>query len=367
MAVTATVDNSILFVDDEKRVLTSMRAMFRRDYNVLLANSGTEALEILRNQPVDVVVSDQRMPGMTGVEVLKQVKTLAPKAMRILLTGYADLNAIEASINDAEVFRYLMKPCPSDELKEAIALAATVAKGSPVGSMAAAETSALVPPPAPAADIPSAEEIELFDVGVAPAPANRGARVVDFVASAKGAHSHPPARVADAAVELLALSTDRNMVDALADAMHGVRRVHHAETIEEAVALLEIQPIGVLVTDTAVSEKDVAGLTASLKQYVPELVTIIASERSDAQMLIRMINYGQIFRFLLKPIQVGQTRLWIDSAVNKHLELARNPDLVERHRVRLAESPGSLQSLFSGLRDKVRRLRGRLLPTGWMD
>ena len=118
---------TLLFVDDERRVLTSMRAMFRRDYEVLLANSGQEAIDLLRDHSVDVIVSDQRMPGMTGVEVLKAVKRLAPNAMRILLTGYADLQAIEASINEGEVFRYLTKPCPSEQLKEAIGLAAEVA------------------------------------------------------------------------------------------------------------------------------------------------------------------------------------------------------------------------------------------------
>src|SRR5512139_284956 len=118
---------TVLFVDDERRVLTSMRAMFRRDYEVLLANSGQEAIDLLRDHTVDVIVSDQRMPGMTGVEVLKAVKRLAPNAMRILLTGYADLKAIEASINEGEVFRYLTKPCPSEELKEAIGLAADIA------------------------------------------------------------------------------------------------------------------------------------------------------------------------------------------------------------------------------------------------
>src|SRR5262245_50479523 len=100
---------TLLFIDDEPRVLTSMRAMFRREYEVLLVNSGPEALALMQKHKVDVIVSDQRMPGMTGVEVLKQVKKLAPNAMRILLTGYADLQAIEASINEGEVFRYLTK------------------------------------------------------------------------------------------------------------------------------------------------------------------------------------------------------------------------------------------------------------------
>ena len=85
MEAAALKRGTVLFVDDERRVLTSMRAMFRRDYEVLLANSGQEAIDLLRDHSVDVIVSDQRMPGMTGVEVLKAVKTLAPNAMRILL------------------------------------------------------------------------------------------------------------------------------------------------------------------------------------------------------------------------------------------------------------------------------------------
>ena len=71
-----------------------------------------------RRIAIDVIVSDQRMPSMTGVDVLREVKRRAPRAMRILLTGYADLTAIEASINEGEVFRYLTKPCPADVLRE---------------------------------------------------------------------------------------------------------------------------------------------------------------------------------------------------------------------------------------------------------
>ena len=100
---TETEKPSILFIDDEPRVLKSMRAMFRREYQVYLANSGQEALEVAAANPIDVVVSDQRMPNMTGVEVLTEIKARHPKVIRILLTGYADLEAIEASLNEAEV------------------------------------------------------------------------------------------------------------------------------------------------------------------------------------------------------------------------------------------------------------------------
>jgi DNA-binding NtrC family response regulator len=337
MEAVAAKENSILFVDDERRVLTSMRAMFRRDYNVLLANSGEEALEILKANSVDVVVSDQRMPGMTGVDVLKAVKDLAPNTMRILLTGYADLKAIEESINDAEVFRYLMKPCPSIELREAVALAANVANGV----FDAAE-----PPPAPAE-------------GDAPA----GVADVEFTGSGPLPEAAAPAQAIDPAiVELVVLSQDQTLMDALEQAIGERRVIHHARTVPEAIEVLEKRPVGVLVTDTAVNEKEVASLTAELKAYVPELVTVVASERSDAQQLITMINYGQIFRFLLKPLQVGQCRLWLESAVNKHVQLAKNPSLVRRHQVvrnTEAQDETTDKGLFGGMRDRIQRMRGR--------
>jgi len=151
----AKVKPALLFVDDERRVLTSMRAMFRRDYDVSLANSGDEAIEVLQGRnDIQVVVSDQRMPGMTGVELLSHVKETYPSSMRILLTGYADLEAVEASINESEVFRYLMKPCPTGELKDAIRLAVQAAR---VSELAGVDELAAVPDD-------ELEQIELVDV-----------------------------------------------------------------------------------------------------------------------------------------------------------------------------------------------------------
>ena len=151
----AKVKPALLFVDDERRVLTSMRAMFRRDYDVMLADSGQEALEILQTRDdIHVVVSDQRMPEMTGVELLSTIKEDYPSCMRILLTGYADLGAVEASINESEVFRYLMKPCPTEELKDAIRLAVQAAR---VSELAGVDELAAVPDS-------ELEKIELVDV-----------------------------------------------------------------------------------------------------------------------------------------------------------------------------------------------------------
>ena len=121
----------LLFVDDEQRVLNSMRIMFRRQFDLFLASHGAEALDIVSDKDIDVIVADHRMPKMTGVEVLSKVRALSPRTVRILLTGYADLDAVEGSINESEVFRFLTKPCAPKQLRETIELAAKLARETP--------------------------------------------------------------------------------------------------------------------------------------------------------------------------------------------------------------------------------------------
>ena len=115
---------TVLFVDDEPRITSALRAIFRKEYNVLIANSGAEALPILANQSVDVIVSDQRMPEMLGNELLAIVSQKYPQTMRILLTGFMDKQAIVNSINDGEVYRFINKPWNNEQMREVIAEAA---------------------------------------------------------------------------------------------------------------------------------------------------------------------------------------------------------------------------------------------------
>ncbi len=114
--------HKILFVDDEENILRTLRRVFRKDdYEILTATSGMEGLEILReHNDVAVVVSDQRMPHMNGAEFLKQVKQMLPDAIRMILTGYADIKATMAAINDGEVYRYITKPWKEDEFRQII-------------------------------------------------------------------------------------------------------------------------------------------------------------------------------------------------------------------------------------------------------
>ncbi len=109
---------TLLVVDDEPEVLRSVHDFFRLDYRVITRERGDEAVSFLEtNEEVHVVMSDQRMPGMSGVEVLGHAPRLRPEATRLLFTAYADLKAVVDAINEGEVFRYITKPWDPDELQ----------------------------------------------------------------------------------------------------------------------------------------------------------------------------------------------------------------------------------------------------------
>ena len=107
---------TILYVDDEENNLFSFKATFRIKYQVLVAISGEEALNILGTKKVHIIITDQRMPEMTGVEFLEKVLEKFPDPMRILLTGYADMNAVVDAVNKGKIFHYLAKPWNEEEL-----------------------------------------------------------------------------------------------------------------------------------------------------------------------------------------------------------------------------------------------------------
>ncbi|MFK5926372.1 MAG: response regulator [Desulfuromusa sp.] len=117
----------ILLVDDEVNITKALRRLLMDVdlYDIHIASSGQEGLDILADEPdIGVIISDQRMPEMTGVEFLQQARVLVPDAVRILLTGYADIEASIAAINEGAVFRYLTKPWEDEPLLQAIAEAA---------------------------------------------------------------------------------------------------------------------------------------------------------------------------------------------------------------------------------------------------
>jgi len=300
----------VLFVDDEPRVLSSMRMLFRGAYEMHFAEGAEKAIELLKAQPVDVIVSDQRMPGMTGVELLRVAREINPHAMRILLTGYSDLNAIIGSVNEGEIFRFVNKPWANDVLSSTVANAVSAAKAS----------------------LAVSQRAEIAD---AAAP----------MASDKPA--------------VLVLDDDPQIPPRIQAILGEAYRVFGARTMDEAVERLESERIGVVISDTRVQNQPVVTLIGLLKRHQPELVTVILTERADAGAAIDLINQGQIYRLITKPIQDVTCRIMVNSAQRHHQQLARTPELHQRYEVEKPPSPppGLPPPPTLRLMDRVRSLR----------
>ena len=107
----------VLYIDDEVHNLTSFKATFRRDFQIFTAESAAEGLKILENEEINVILSDQRMPKMTGIEFFESIKEAHSEPIRILMTGYTDINAVIDAINRGQVYKYLTKPWDLNDVK----------------------------------------------------------------------------------------------------------------------------------------------------------------------------------------------------------------------------------------------------------
>jgi signal transduction histidine kinase len=109
--------HTLLVVDDEVDVLDSLRHQFHRTYRVLTCPSGAQAIEMLEHNEVEVILTDQRMPGMSGDVLLRQAREMKPDTIRMLFTGYADIQAVISAVNEGHIFRYILKPWDTAELE----------------------------------------------------------------------------------------------------------------------------------------------------------------------------------------------------------------------------------------------------------
>ena len=295
----------VLFVDDEPRVLTTMRMLFRNQHELFFADSGQAALELLKTQPVDVIVSDQRMPGMTGIEMLRAARDLNPNAMRILLTGYSDLNAIVGSINEGEIFRFVNKPWNNEELTATVARAVSAARAT-----AAAASNSGEPLPVSSAGLPG----------------------------------------------ILVLDSDTKVPAQIQAIVGDEYKVFGATTMDSAVNLLEQEKIGVVISDTRIEDNPIINLISTLKQHRPELVSVILTDHADAGTAIGLINQGQVYRYVVKPVHGVQCKIAVTSAIKQHQRLAQSPELQQRFEVEKPPEPAPA-TVGSNVLSRIRTLR----------
>ncbi|MBL8300097.1 MAG: response regulator [Rhodanobacteraceae bacterium] len=295
----------VVLIDDEERILRSLSLLLRGRYEVLATTDPVQVLHWVRSRPVHVVVSDQRMPAISGVDLLRQIRDHSPHSMRLLLTGFADLAAVEAAVNDGEIFRFLEKPWNSARLQEAIASAAEIAQGD----FARRSRMPVVPLPA----------------------------VV---------REHAPASV-------LVLDEDPLTAAIVRELLPSGSTVASAANVETALAFIEDREYAVILAELRHSSDDVIGALKLLKQANPRTLAIACSSLRDGRLLIDLINQGQVFRFLPKPLVRELLRRALQAALERHRELRHEPQRLRRHAV---EAPREV-SLSSRVLDYLRRIR----------
>ncbi|MGH8042174.1 MAG: response regulator [Rudaea sp.] len=304
----------ILMVDDEARILRALRALLR-EHTTFATTNPLEALALARKHDVDVVICDQRMPEKTGVEVLREIRESHPRALRILLTGYSDLKAVLGSVNEGEVFRFVNKPWNNTELRKLVATAGQIAREAPVIARDA---------------LPQAE--------------------------------HDRAR---AQVGVLVIEDDSAVQQRLREILQPYYKVSFANNAERALQIMEQNETGVVISETEAGRGDLTALLKALKLHHPHIATVVVTERANAATAIELINEGQVYRMLIKPVRMGTCRLSVDSAIGRYWQLKLNPQAARRFTAAApsAESAHSALRLPTALLNRIRSLPGRLLGT----
>jgi len=299
---------TILLIDDEPLLLNSLERLLEDDFLVLKTTQQARAMELAQTYQPVVAISDQRMPGMLGHQLLECIKTISPKTMRILLTGYADLEATVGSMNYSEVFRYISKPWKADKLLETVHLAASI--------------------------YARMEEVEQDKL--------KGINKTSITPS------------------VLVVCNQLSEIDEVSKGLMEYQ-IKTASSAGRAILHLQEEEIAVLlligISDSArVSEIEFLSL---VRRVSPETVPIFLSNGTDKETALRLINESSTFRYLSKTIKREDLNLVVRQAIAQHEWLKENP-FKNRHRIEeeladmhdQAHAPRTLNELIENLRKR---------------
>jgi DNA-binding NtrC family response regulator len=261
---------NILFVDDEPLMLSMWSQVLEDNYKIHISENGADALTIIGNYPIAVVVSDERMPNMKGHELLERARELSPTTMRILLTGYADFEAIQSAVNSGQIFRYLTKPCEREKMVKsidaALAFRERLIKLSPqLHHRKAAINSAN-------------EKLNLLFVGFS----------------------------AEDIVELLGKVSRKH-------------RFMSTLSLAEAEKILTKDRADILFCETLGGGETELRFLLKAKERFPESHIVLIAHELDIHSLTRGINELQVFKYLLKPLTAENVERTILEVIEKRI------------------------------------------------
>lgn len=299
---------NILFIDDEERILRSIASIFwEEDYNVLTTTDANEALSLLEKQNIHVLVSDQRMPMMLGMDLLKKAREISPNTVRLLLTGYADTHSAIQCVNEGEIFRYLTKPWQNDDLKAKIAQAIQIATHAPLKTEDKALDKA-----ATETDIP---------------------------------------------LTILLLDDDPVSHTLLTETFGNQHNLLWAKNLDQALDFLVDQTIAVMISEINIKGQDISIALKKLKKHNPHIVTVVLTSFNDKDNLIELINQAQIYRFIPKPAHKNLLTRSIQQAVNYFKKQSKDSTLIKRHQVDEAKKTDQESGTAVKLMGVLKRIR----------
>lgn len=298
----------ILVVDDDERILSALKSMFRQRYHVFVTTDGNKALDFLKRYQMHVIISDQRMPIMLGVDLLRRSREISPRSVRILLTGYSDLASIVGSINDGEVYRFINKPWDDHALQSLVAEAVTIA-------------------------------LELADTKSDPV----------------GLPDHMEAGI-------LVIDDDEEIFRVARELIGGLCPVYYAADTDSALELLHRHEVAVVLADVEDGEARLTSLLKMLKQENPQILAVVVTKAADSETVINLINQAQVFRILSRPLSVGLLKSQLHAALQRYLTYKVTPNLTKMLRV----DPPTVTHTSgpsSGLMVKLKQLRKKWFGT----
>ena len=278
----------IAFIDDEPRILRSLKMHFRQSHDVFITTDASELMKYVSEHDVQVVISDQRMPDKQGTEVLRDIKAASPNTLRILLTGYADLNAVIDSVNEGEIYRYITKPWQNDELKQIVNKATEIAQQT--------------------------QEITQNTM--------QGNDTQKVSGGSTGSNRN-----------ILVLDDDESVYQQIKSHFKSAYTVSWASNLEQAAKLLQKKRFGVTITDSTLNKENITPIVYALKNIQPDLMVLMLTEFKDAHMVIDLINKGQVYRCLPRPTNFSIMSISLDRAFAHHERLVEQPILAARHHV----------------------------------
>ena len=282
--------SNILFVDDEPMILSSLNMLFKSKYKVYLAENGFDALEIIKSVPIKVIVSDQRMPGMLGHELLRQVKDISPNTVRMLLTGYSDLDAIIGSVNAGEVFRFINKPWQGEFMLYVMKLG-----------------------------------IEIYDkvTTLQKEEMSKQAEVATEEHPVSDRRVH--IEVEEEKPSVMFIDYSEEETSKLTEKYQSSFNVVAVNSVDAAFQEMAKKPVSVIVSNINFGDVDGVSFLDTIRKEYPNTVSVILTEVKDASLAIRSINELNVFRYLVKPMPEEMISETLTKAIERSKAYMKTP------------------------------------------